>query len=376
MTRGSSRDSGTIAKAMRARRGLKSSRHTGYALISMLALLATFSMVYIGKGLRASDRQTDVRTQRETLRALHEARTALIAYAAMENNTPGTMPCPAPDVNGNSVGMCTNGTSPVTLGRIPWNRLGMIAPRDGDGQCLWYALSLTHRNLPGYTTRGASTDTPAVNTATLGALSLQQGAIVHAGLVAVLIAPGLPMTPAQALGRTSGTRTVDCTAGLQGAFMETPNADGDASFSNYDIALGVNDVTTSIDPLQLMRPVLRRALAPFASLSQIDRDILKARIDALPAETGTLKDLRENSAPTTPQSFDALLNTSATSTGVQCPTNVPIDPVGWLCVNKWYERIQYTKSTHILMLRLDNAAATGYRCSLSLSDGQLQCGVS
>lgn len=116
----------------------------GGTLIILLLILviagstALFS-VLDGNGIKnARDKKSTV--------ALAEAKTALLGYST-SNKRPGTLPCPdtnndgVTDPNGN-VGCFSN------IGRLPWKTLGLGDIRDGNGERLWYALSVNLANVP------------------------------------------------------------------------------------------------------------------------------------------------------------------------------------------------------------------------------------
>lgn len=102
---------------------------------------------------------TALRIEREriTADALAKAREALIGYAVTYGDTHTTSPeangyLPCPDANGgNPEGSaepnCGN-KNVSQLGRLPWRTLGLGTLRDGNGECLWYAVSGTYKDNP------------------------------------------------------------------------------------------------------------------------------------------------------------------------------------------------------------------------------------
>ncbi|HZP91717.1 MAG TPA: hypothetical protein VFB20_02380, partial [Burkholderiales bacterium] len=94
---------------------------------------------------------------RQTSAALAQAKEALIGYAANYRDTHpgqvfGYLPCPDMDGagfggEGGAEGSC--GAKDVTaIGRLPWKTLGLPPLRDGDEECLWYAVSGNFKNNP------------------------------------------------------------------------------------------------------------------------------------------------------------------------------------------------------------------------------------
>ena len=142
---------------------------------------------------------------RITAAALAQAKAALIGYAAgvvlVGPARPGDLPCPDQDNDGDADAVPACDTPALALGRLPWRTLGLPDPRDGDGERLWYAVSVNFKN---------NTRTPCLNPGDAGCLNsdargtitvrrpdnsiLHDGtnpdAFVPSGVVAVIIAPG------------------------------------------------------------------------------------------------------------------------------------------------------------------------------------------
>ena len=150
------------------------------------------------------------RRQQSTLRALAEARAALIGYAQTYHHTHpdstiGFLPCPDLDLasgDGNAEGSC-GATGVFSVGRLPYRTLGLSPLRDGYGECLWYAVAGTFKNRfpAGYVTWD-----------TLGqfTLALADGTVLNPGggrqrAVAVIFSPGPPTATQQ-----RGTPTHRC----------------------------------------------------------------------------------------------------------------------------------------------------------------------
>jgi type II secretory pathway pseudopilin PulG len=201
---------------------LASSPASGQRGIGLLLALAV--LIIVGGSLLAavlSAAQMQRERERATTEALAAAKRALIAYAAAfaemtapsvsgELYVPGSLPCPevAPPSTAAEEGRSwapTNspcGTSTTSLlGRLPWRELRIDPPRDGSGQCLWYAVSSTFKNRK-FTSIG---QVGMLNWDTPGLFDIVQadpssGAPVYiAGpdpskrAVAVVLAPGAPL---------------------------------------------------------------------------------------------------------------------------------------------------------------------------------------
>jgi len=92
--------------------------------------------------------------QAQTVKALAQAKAALIGFAATYADDPdhkgqpqGYLPCPDIDGDGSSDAACSNRDKTV-LGRFPWRTLGLPPLRDGSGECLWYVVSGTYKDAP------------------------------------------------------------------------------------------------------------------------------------------------------------------------------------------------------------------------------------
>jgi len=140
----------------------------GLALLVLLALLGITAVVLI---IRISASAADTSDQdRTTARALGLAREALIARAANDVNSPGSLPCPdwsgsAPNIANDGVADLFAGSGcPSYVGRLPWKTLGLPDLRDGYGERLWYALSPSFRD--NATLAPINSDTPGQLTVT------------------------------------------------------------------------------------------------------------------------------------------------------------------------------------------------------------------
>lgn len=159
-------------------------------------------------------------------RALAQAREALLAYAADRPINaivgPGFLPCPDLDDDGWAESTC--GSLPGDrgqedrLGRLPWKTLGLADLRDGHDERLWYAVSTRYKGLLNCAASAACVDlSPATALGTItvrdssGAV-LRDGTLAEAergGAVAVVIAPGAPLTRVSPSGEAREQRR-DC----------------------------------------------------------------------------------------------------------------------------------------------------------------------
>lgn len=136
-----------------ASRATASQRPSGVALLALLGLLALIAALFVA-GL-AGNLSRENETSQRTTDALAQAKEALIGYAAnYPDEHPGRvfgyLPCPDRDGGtGEGTADTTCGSTDVTvIGRLPWKTLELPPLRDGDGECLWYAVSGNFKNNP------------------------------------------------------------------------------------------------------------------------------------------------------------------------------------------------------------------------------------
>jgi hypothetical protein len=98
--------------------------------------------------------------QAQTVKALAQAKAALIGFAATYADDPdhkgqpqGYLPCPDFNGDGSSPYSMSSDTScgeqgKSMIGRLPWRTLGLPPLRDGHGECLWYAVSGSYKDRP------------------------------------------------------------------------------------------------------------------------------------------------------------------------------------------------------------------------------------
>lgn len=154
----------------------------------VLVMLVIGTLTYLVRDIN----RTNVQLSRDavTRKALAQAKEALIARAAIDDNNPGSLPCPDRDNDG--VADTTFGSACTTagayntnllVGRLPWKTLDLPDLRDGDGERLWYALSLR------FTDR---LDSRPLNSDTPGQLTLLGASPAEAvnAVVAIIFSPG------------------------------------------------------------------------------------------------------------------------------------------------------------------------------------------
>lgn len=159
----------------------------GYVLVIMLVIIVTGSLYGLLDRLNANAAETSRVNTTSTV--LKQAREALLGYATMHK---GLMPCPdmvGDDALSSMIGIGAGSCSANgSIGLLPFRTLGLPELRDGDGNCLWYALSGTHR-INGSL---APTDSTVAQYEVLDALGnmLVSRTGVEKGAAAIVLAPG------------------------------------------------------------------------------------------------------------------------------------------------------------------------------------------
>lgn len=213
---------------------LAEAKQRGAALMVMLVIM----IVGISAVLISSLNATGLKNARQemTSNALAQAKEALIGYAITYGDTHagqvhGYLPCPDTDGSngeGSSTTPCGN-KNISQLGRLPWRTLKLPTLRDGDGECLWYAVSGTYKNSP-------MTDLMNWDNNGLFEILDADGATIAQNVVAVVFAPGA------ALG--SQNRAPDGTAPICGGNYTAGNyLDSDGGIDNAAVSGTANAVS-------------------------------------------------------------------------------------------------------------------------------------
>ena len=237
-------------------------KQRGAALMVMLAIMVMGALTFLVGSLSKPGMQ--IERGKITAAALAQAKEALIGYAITYGDkntayTHGYLPCPDTNNDGSSdtnqgSTYCAGKDIPV-IGRLPWKSLGLPPLRDGQSECLWYAVSGTFKAVAG----GYMND--VMNWDTLGQFSVQGGdgntligTTAHDRPVAVIFSAGPPLNAqSHPLGtgqECSGDASNDVAAYLEGNNVFTPPeaipatpialiAGNSGSTINNDIALWI-----------------------------------------------------------------------------------------------------------------------------------------
>ncbi len=173
---------------------------------------------------------------RTTSNALAQAKEALIGRAAVDDNRPGSLPCPDTDNDGDSE-IFTGVHCRAYAGRLPWKTLDLPEVLDGNGERLWYALSANLRDHP---------NAQPINVQQVPQLSLDG----TPNIAAIVFSAGSSLAGQN--GRPSNALT---------DYLDGSNGDGDSAYVAGPHSPTFNDTALAITRDDLFRTVNRRVLA-------------------------------------------------------------------------------------------------------------------
>lgn len=174
--------------------------------------------------------------ERTTASALSQAKEALIGRAAVDDDRPGSLPCP--DLIDNGVSPLLVGNNcPSYVGRLPWKTLRIGDLRDASGERLWYALAPALRN---------DNSAQPVNSQKPLEITLDG----TPNIAAIVLSPGLAL--ADQNGRPSNAAA---------DYLDGSNNDGDNAYISGPATPTFNDKILAITREDLFRTVHQRVLA-------------------------------------------------------------------------------------------------------------------
>jgi hypothetical protein len=232
---------------------LRMFKQRGGAFIIFITVLVLGGLSLLLSGLNQGIAQK-TENREQTIKALAEAKAALIGHALTYAEThrgqpPGYLPCPDQDGDGEADAPCGL-TGESIIGFFPWKTLGLSQLRDGNGDCLWYAVSGTYKNSPKQALDNNSDGLFRIkdykNNIIIGNTSLEQA-------IAVLFSPGIAistLSTTQSRGIT-GVAT-ECgsssaTAPIRAAqnFLEISVAGPGLTYSMFDFTADVPQTLAS-----------------------------------------------------------------------------------------------------------------------------------
>ena len=180
----------------------------GAALIVLFITIIASGAVFLLSGKIPDNGRLD--TANKTSASLSKAKAAVIDYAVAYyfSNAAGHhgfLPCPETTNStseGSAVLNCAIGGSRHVnqLGRLPWRTLQIPALKDAAGECLWYAMSGSFSPSP--RALMLNDDTPGMFQIVNENAQLIKGATSEDRVVAVIMAPGLPVNNQSRPGTT------------------------------------------------------------------------------------------------------------------------------------------------------------------------------
>ena len=245
-------------------------RQRGAALLGLLALVSVAIIFAYVTGLNRSAASMAQERAQRTSTALAQAKEALIGYAvtyaddpAHAKRIPGYLPCP--DTGGGTEGEAASACGSFlvsVMGRLPWKTLGLDAPKDGSGECLWYAVSGTYKNNPnGVTNNNVNSTDPTSNNLmnwdTNGQFNVMDasgstflaGSASEAGAdtraVAVIFAPGAPLS-GQVRAPVAGTPVCGGNPNSPAAYLEAANGIDNSTLVTPSSPTSATDVSRFI----------------------------------------------------------------------------------------------------------------------------------
>jgi hypothetical protein len=242
----------------------------GLALILLLVVVVLAFTYVLMSRLPLATHQTA--TKREfNARVLNQAKQALIGKmvidAAGTDDNPGRLRCPE---GFNNIGTDQEGVAApdpgdptcARVGRLPWRTLGVDKLVDADAEPLWYAVS------PGWSLQNTGTLLD-INSDKRGQMTVD-GLGPPNDVVALIIAPGRPMTVQAAPGCTARTQARAAPAPTINAadYIECFNA-ATPAFSTIGPSASFNDQVLAVTTADLIPPLeaaiqqrMQREIAP------------------------------------------------------------------------------------------------------------------
>lgn len=218
----------------RRRNERKRPKSNGFALLGLLVILTMGTLYFfvdqLTPALVASIRQ------KKTEATLSEARDALVGYAlryrdeqiaqGQFDRVDGYLPLPDLGTLRNNNAGCTfegcdaanftgNAMNATVIGRLPWRTLGVGPLRDGQGECLWYAISGSHQRQQRLSPMNWDTlsqlEVVAVPSSdALASKLISRIASPHDRPMAIIFSPGPVLSGSQNRGATDGNSVTEC----------------------------------------------------------------------------------------------------------------------------------------------------------------------
>jgi hypothetical protein len=307
----------------------------GYAMLGIIALVGVAATAAVVTTLSA----TAVRNEqaRKTSGALALAKQALVGRAASDDNRPGSLPCPDTNNDGLADADVVTGACTATIGRLPWQTLGLPDVHDANGERLWYALSSPFGDVAGN----------VVNSNTTGTLNIT-GTISAQHVVAIVIAPGAPVN-----GQVRDTNGINSASQYVETYVNATSFSTSADGRTYhEQPILINDQLIVISTADIFSVVQRRVAKevqsalnayytangyyPTAALSNNSGCLVANYSQYCTSGTGTSGLLPADPSPAAGYTGAAALLAHSTSSTV--------DASNWFDKNGWRAVVQYQVS--------------------------------
>jgi hypothetical protein len=294
----------------RPRFAARSSRQHGAALLILMLIIFLAATSWVLGKSAGTGRQRD----NATASAMAQAKDALIGRAAIDDDRPGSLPCP--DINDNGASPLFVGNHcPSYIGRLPWKTLRVGDLRDSAGERLWYALAPALRN---------DDSAQPINPQKPLELTLDGSA----NIAAIIFSAGAPL--ANQNGRP-GNAVAD--------YLDGSNQDGDNAYVSGPASGTFNDKTLAITRDDIFRTANQRVLAVIRGPDDNPAGSPKMGLRHYHAVNGTF--------PWADSGIDGFGDVGATIGKLpynEIELNAPLAPYSWLNPNGWlplviYERI-------------------------------------
>lgn len=281
----------------------------GVILIGLMVVLIVATGLTV---LQRANRSGTAAIERDakTMAALLAARDALLARAILDQNRPGSLPCP--DTNNDGIADLAFPNCTAYAGWLPWRTLDLDDPRDAAGERLWYVLS------PNFNDGNAP-----INTATATALTLDG----QAGMVALIIAPGGALG-----GQSRPSNNISDYLDDANGNAATSNRDGDNQFFSGPPGAAFNDRIIALDTATLFAGLSMRLLGEI-------RQAVNAAGGSLPYADTDNNGLAD--APATDGQFPYL----EAAYDLPSPTWPALRWYEALASNGWFPLITYSRTT-------------------------------
>ena len=275
-------------------------KQQGLALLFLLILIGMAGAFFLVSAMNKSNAALSLARDQKTQAALDLAKRALLSHVATvyaekamnstlhspNRGVPGYFPCPDTALpEGTSAGTC-GASSVSTIGKFPWYTLDVEPPRDGSGECLWYAVSGTYKYWP----NGVNVDPAASSTSNMMNWDTPGLIDVLAADGSTFLAGGNPSSRAVAVIFASGgvLSGQDRSGGSPGSICG-----GNYNAANYlETANGINNSSVSSGAGAVTQFIAGQASATFNDkLVYITRDEVWAAIKKLPDPSGVYTSL-------------------------------------------------------------------------------------